>query len=149
MVNNDIYWMSKALELAKTAAINQEVPVGAVVVYKGEFIGQGFNSSIKNNDPSAHAEIIALRQAAIKLKNYRLLETTVYVTLEPCIMCVGAMLHARVARLVFGASDPKTGAIGGKVNLLSYQCNHIIEYEGGVLAKECGNLLKNFFKERR
>ena len=149
MINNDTYWMSKALDLAKTAVVNGEVPVGGVVVYKGELIGQGFNSPIKNNDPSAHAEIIALRQAAIKLKNYRLLESTLYVTLEPCAMCVGAMLHARVARLVFGANDPKTGAVGGMVNLLSYKWNHSIEYEGGILAKESGDLLKTFFNERR
>lgn len=149
MQQNDDHWMTEALKLAKQAAIAGEVPVGAVVIYADEIIGRGFNSPIKNNDPSAHAEILALRQAASNIKNYRLLDVTLYVTLEPCVMCLGAMLHARIKRLVFGASDPKTGAVGGNVNLLSYKWNHNIECHGGVLVEECSSVLRDFFQVRR
>lgn len=149
MEQDDNYWMAEALKLAKQAASEEEVPVGAIVVYDGEAIGRGFNSSIKNNDPSAHAEILALRQAAQNIKNYRLVDTVLYVTLEPCPMCVGAMLHARIKKLVFGASDPKTGAVGGNINLLAYSWNHKIDYKGGVLTEDCSNLLRDFFQARR
>ena len=149
MQHDDNYWMTEALKLAKLAALAGEVPVGAVVVYENKIIGSGFNSPIQNHDPSAHAEILALRQAATYMKNYRLPATTLYVTLEPCVMCIGAMLHARIKRLVFGASDPKTGAVGGNIDLLSHKWNHNIDCCGGVLADECGAVLRNFFQARR
>jgi len=149
-VVDDIYWMSKALEFAQKAGLGGEVPVGAVLVKDNSFIAGGANRPIGNSDPTAHAEIVALRQAATELNNYRLPGTTLYVTLEPCIMCIGAIIHARVSRLVIGASDPKSGAvysvynIGGD-NLL----NHTIEIENGVLEEECRDVLKSFFKARR
>ena len=149
LVKDDNYWMAEAIKLAKLAALNNEVPVGAVVTLNGEVIGSGFNGCIQDSDPSAHAEIVALRKAAQYSKNYRLLGTTLYVTLEPCAMCLGAMLHARIKRLVFAARDPKTGVVGGKINLLSYSWNHKIEYTEGILAAECSSLLQNFFKGRR
>lgn len=149
-MNQDIYWMQQAAVLAKQAEQNNEVPVGAIIVRDEKIIGQGWNRPITNNDPTSHAEIIALRDAAKHINNYRLLETTLYVTLEPCLMCIGAMIHARIKRLVFGAYDPKTGAINSAFNILnSSQLNHRIIYEGGVLAQECGNLLSNFFQKRR
>lgn len=142
--------MRAALRLAKHAATNQEVPVGAVVVYAGTISGAGWNQSIFQNDPCAHAEIVALRAAAKSMNNYRLLNTTLYVTLEPCVMCIGAMLHARIKRLVFGAYDPKTGAAGSVFDLLSdVSHNHSIEVEKGVLEQECGGLLRNFFQQCR
>jgi tRNA(adenine34) deaminase len=149
MQYNDNYWMTEALQLAKQANFNNEVPVGAIVVYSGKIIGRGFNSSIRNCDPSSHAEILALREAALNINNYRLIDTTLYVTLEPCVMCFGAMIQARIKRLVFGASDPKTGSLGGYINLLNYQWNHTIECQGGLLSNECSDVLRNFFKERR
>lgn len=143
-------FMQVALDLAKQAAINGEVPVGAVVVNNGEIIGRGSNAPISLSDPSAHAEIQALRDAAKTLNNYRLIDCTLYVTLEPCVMCTGAIQHARIAKLVYGASDPKTGACGSVVNLMAEnKLNHHTEVFGGVMAKECGNLLSAFFKERR
>lgn len=142
--------MRAAIRLAKRAATNQEVPVGAVVVYAGTISGAGWNQSIFQNDPCAHAEIVALRAAAKSMNNYRLLNTTLYVTLEPCAMCIGAMLHARIKRLVFGAYDPKTGAAGSVFNLLSdVSHNHSIEVEKGVLEQECGGLLRDFFQQCR
>lgn len=142
--------MLKALEQAQHARVAREVPVGAVVVHQGQIVGLGCNRSITDRDPSAHAEIIAMRAAAQYLDNYRLLETTLFVTLEPCVMCVGAMLHARVRRLVFGAHDPKTGAAGSVFDLLDDpRHNHAVEVTGGVLEEECGRLLKDFFQERR
>ena len=147
---DDTYWMREAISLAQHAAVKQEVPVGAVIVYQDELIGSGWNQPINQNDPSAHAEVIALRDAAKTRKNYRLLNTTMYVTLEPCIMCVGALLHARVQRLVFGANDPKTGAVGSVFDLLSdTRHNHSIEVTRGVLEQDCSNLLKVFFQQRR
>ena len=120
------------------------------MVLNNEIIGEGFNCPIKNCDPTAHAEIIALRQASQKLNNYRLPELSLYVTLEPCAMCVGAMLHARIKRLVFGASDPKTGAVISVFKLLDEKkLNHKIQYQGGILAIECGKILSDFFKARR
>lgn len=148
--DQDIFWQHKALALAKHAEKKGEVPVGAVLVLDNQSIGRGFNQPITKNDPTAHAEIIALREGAKTIGNYRLLNTTLYVTLEPCAMCVGAMLHARIKRLVFGAHDPKTGAIESIVRLLDEKkLNHHISYTGGILATECGRLLSTFFKERR
>ena len=146
----DEHWMYEALKQAHYSVLQQEVPVGAVIVYKNEVIGKGWNQPILNNDPSAHAEIVALRDAANSVRNYRLKNTTLYVTLEPCVMCVGAMLHARIERLVFGAFDPKTGAAGTVFNLLSDDNhNHSIEFTGGVLEDECAVKLQAFFKLRR
>ena len=142
--------MSQALELALQARDHGEVPVGAIVVHDGAVIGEGFNQPISLADPSAHAEMQAMRNAAQRLDNYRLLDATLYVTLEPCAMCAGAMVHARIKRLVYGAADPKTGATGSVFNLVqSEQLNHRLEVEGGVLEKECGELLKDFFRKRR
>jgi len=146
----DQEWMHEAIKLAKHATSQQEVPVGAILVREDKLIGEGWNQPISKNDPSAHAEIIALRDAAANVKNYRLLHTTMYVTLEPCLMCVGAMLHARIERLVFGAHDPKTGAVETVFKLLeNEQHNHQIHAVGGVLGSECGALLKDFFSQRR
>ncbi len=146
----DIKFMLHAIEIAKAAAKNNEVPVGALVVKDGVIIGQGGNATIGSHDPTAHAEIIAMREAAASLGNYRLVDCTLYVTLEPCAMCAGAIQHARIARLVYGASDPKTGACGSVVNLMAEtKLNHHTEVKSGVLAEECGALLSAFFKERR
>lgn len=146
----DTEFMQAALVLARQAEAAGEVPVGAVLVKDGAIIGSGWNHPIGAHDPTAHAEIAALRTAATALGNYRLLDTTLYVTLEPCAMCAGAMVHARVKRLVYGAADPKTGATGSVFNLVQAEpLNHRLEVEGGVLAEECGALLKGFFAQRR
>lgn len=146
----DAAWMRRALELARRAAQEGEVPVGAVLVRDGQVIGEGWNRPITSNDPTAHAEIIALRAAAQQIGNYRLVDTTLYVTLEPCLMCAGAIVHARVGRLVFGAWDPKTGAVASVFNILdSAYLNHRVAWSGGLLAEECGLLLKEFFQMRR
>jgi len=146
----DDRFMREALALASEAAAAGEVPVGAVVVKEGEIIGRGYNRPITTSDPTAHAEIIALREAARVLGNYRLTGCELYVTLEPCAMCVGAMVHARLARIVYGASDPKTGACGSIVDLPALVTfNHHGRFEGGVLADECSGVLKRFFAERR
>jgi tRNA(adenine34) deaminase len=150
ILEKDIFFMQQAIILAKKAQNANEVPVGAVAVINDEVIGEGYNCPIKNHDPTAHAEIITLRQAAKQLNNYRLPNLTLYTTLEPCIMCVGAMLHARIERLVFGASDPKTGAIISVFRILDEKSlNHKISYQHGILSAECGNLLSEFFKIRR
>ncbi len=142
--------MRLALEAAAQAKALGEVPVGAVVVREGEVIATGYNQPIAGHDPTAHAEIAALRAAAQTLGNYRLPGCTLYVTLEPCAMCAGAMMHARLARVVFGARDPKTGACGSVVNLFAEaRLNHHAELAGGVLAEECGTMLSAFFAERR
>ena len=142
--------MRYALRLAERARVEGEVPVGAVVVKDGAVIGEGWNRPIAAHDPSAHAEIVALRAAAAAVNNYRLLDTTLYVTLEPCMMCAGAIIHSRVTRLVFGAADPKTGVAGGVVDMFSAPfVNHRVVVAGGVLAEESGSLLTAFFKERR
>ena len=142
--------MQLALDLAKQAAANNEVPVGAIVVKDGVVIGRGANAPIGLNDPTAHAEVIAMREAAQHLGNYRLVDCTLYVTLEPCAMCSGAMQHARIAKLVYGASDPKTGTCGSVVNLMAEpKLNHHCEVLGGVMADECGAILSGFFKQRR
>ena len=146
----DRQFMQQALEQAKLAAIAGEVPVGAVLVRDGQVISTGFNQSISKSDPSAHAEMMALRAAAHDESNYRLPGTTLYVTLEPCTMCAGAILHARVERVVFGATDPKTGAAGSVLNIFSEkQINHQTQVDGGIMGEECGQLLRDFFKERR
>jgi tRNA(adenine34) deaminase len=143
-------YMLAALEQARKAQAAGEVPVGAVVVQDGAIVGAGFNASISRHDPTGHAEILALRDAAAKLGNYRLPGCELYVTLEPCAMCVGAMLHARIARLVYGAADPKTGACGSVIDLFSEpQLNHHATVTAGVMAEECGALLREFFAERR
>ena len=143
-------FMRVALALAEQARGAGEVPVGAVVVRDGAVVGNGFNSPIGRQDPTAHAEILALRAAAAALGNYRLSGCTLYVTLEPCIMCSGAILHARIGRVVYGAPDPKTGACGSVLNLFAEgRLNHHTAVEGGMLAEECGRLLKSFFRERR
>ena len=142
--------MRAALGLAAEAAAAGEVPVGAVVVKEGRIIGRGSNRPITTSDPTAHAEIVAMREAAAALGNYRLTGCELYVTLEPCVMCVGAMAHARIARIVYGASDPKTGACGSIVDLPALATfNHHGSFEGGVLAEECAVALKRFFAERR
>ncbi|CAL7959445.1 tRNA adenosine(34) deaminase [Gammaproteobacteria bacterium] len=148
--SQDVFFMQRALDLAEKAKSANEVPVGAIVIANNEIIGEGFNCPIGTCDPTAHAEIIALRQAAQKLNNYRLPEVTLYVTLEPCAMCVGAMLHARIKRLVFGTLDPKTGAVVSIFKLLDEKnSNHIIEHQNRILATECGKILSDFFKARR
>ena len=142
--------MERALQLAKIAAENNEVPVGAVLVANEQIIGEGYNRPISTNDPTAHAEIIAMRHAAQSISNYRLVDTTLYVTLEPCAMCAGAMLHARVKRLVFATPDPRGGALGSAMDLLgSAAWNHSIACTQGLLAEECATILRDFFKARR
>jgi len=149
-VSDDAAFMRRAIELARRAAEEGEVPVGAVVVVGGKIVGEGWNRPIAAADPSAHAEIQAMRAASAALRNYRLLDSTLYVTLEPCPMCVGAIFHARVRRVVFGAKDPKTGAAGSVVDLFAEEkLNHHATVEGGLLADECGELLKGFFAARR
>jgi len=147
---SDEAFMRMALNAAAEAKLAGEVPVGAVVVKDGEVIAIGYNRPIGRHDPTAHAEIAALRVASEKLGNYRLPGCTLYVTLEPCTMCAGAMMHARLARIVYGATDPKTGARGAIVNLFAEErLNHHAEVVGGVLAAECGTMLSSFFAERR
>lgn len=146
----DIALMRQALSLARRAEAAGEVPVGAVVAVDGEVIGEGWNQPVASHDPSAHAEILALREAGARIGNYRLVDATVYVTLEPCAMCAGAMVHARIQRLVFGAFDPKTGAAGSVFDIVrAPQLNHQVEVTAGVLADECGGLLQSFFRSRR
>lgn len=146
----DVACMAEALEQAQRAADAGEVPVGAIVVQGGLIVGRGWNRNIGMHDPSAHAEITAMREAGKTVGNHRLVDCTLYVTLEPCVMCVGAMIHARLKRVVFGAADPKTGAAGGKFNLLSDPAhNHVPVVEGGCRAETSANLLKGFFKSRR
>ena len=149
-VDTDIKWMEIALELAKKAEKAGEVPVGAVLVKDNELIAEGWNQPILSHDATSHAEIMAMREAGKKLNNYRLIDTTMYVTLEPCSMCVGAMIHARVAKVIYGAAEPRTGALGGAFNLLeANQHNHIFDVEAGLLAEDSKILLQNFFRSRR
>jgi tRNA(adenine34) deaminase len=148
--NTDNLFMTRAIERAHSAARRGEVPVGAVITLHDEIIGMGANSPIANHDPTAHAEIIALRSAAQAQKNYRLPHTTLYVTLEPCIMCMGAIIQARIQRLVFGAFDPKSGAALSRYTVGNDALlNHELEISSGVCETECSNLLKAFFRERR
>jgi tRNA(adenine34) deaminase len=150
MDNDDIRYMTEALDLAREAWNMGEVPVGAVVVRAGEIVGRGFNHPIAAHDPSGHAEIMALRDAARAVGNYRLPGCTLYVTIEPCVMCAGAIFHARIARVVYGAPEPKTGAAGSIVDLFAEgRLNHHAEIEGGVLAEQCGGLVSAFFAEKR
>ena len=149
-MRNDDDFMRVALTLARQAELSGEVPVGAIVVKNGAIIGRGSNAPISRHDPSAHAELLALRDAAQHLGNYRLIGCELFVTLEPCVMCVGAIFHARIARVVFGASDLKTGACGSVLNLFNEQrLNHHAEMTAGILAEECGQLLSSFFAARR
>lgn len=146
----DEFYMRRALELAREAERAGEVPVGAVLVRSDQIIAASYNQPITQHDPSAHAEILALRKAGAEIANYRLVDTTLYVTLEPCVMCVGALIHARAGRIVYGAADPKTGALGSACNLLAVMPhNHMPAVTGNVLAAECGALLQSFFKQRR
>ena len=148
--NNDEYWMRHALMLAKRAQENNEVPVGAVLVWQGNIIAEGWNHPVASHDPTAHAEIMALREGGKALSNYRLLDTTLYVTLEPCVMCAGAMVHSRISRLVFGAADAKTGAAGSLLDVPGHPgMNHKMAVTGGVLADECAAQLSDFFRLRR
>jgi haloalkane dehalogenase/tRNA(adenine34) deaminase len=150
MTGSEARFMAAALEQAAAAAAAGEVPVGAVVTVSGRIVATGQNRSIRDSDPSAHAEIDALRAAGKAASNHRLADRCLYVTLEPCMMCMGAMVHARIARLVFGAYDPKTGAAGSVVDLTQSPAgNHRFEVQGGVLATECGALLSDFFERRR
>lgn len=150
MKDMDEHWLQHALSLARRAERAGEVPVGAVLVLDNEVLAEGWNQPIGHHDPSAHAEIIALREGGKAMKNYRLLDTTLYVTLEPCIMCAGAIVHARISRLVFGAFDPKAGAVESVFNMLdSATINHRVLYQGGILRDDCGKILQDFFKARR
>jgi tRNA(adenine34) deaminase len=149
-MTQDEQFMREALSLAQQAAELGEVPVGAIVVKDGVIVGRGSNAPIGSHDPSAHAEILALRDAAKNIGNYRLVDCSLYVTLEPCAMCAGAIQHARIGQLVFGAKDPKTGACGSVVNLMAEdKLNHHTGVAAGILENECGQLLSDFFKQRR
>lgn len=143
-------WMSRALALAHQAEAVGEVPVGAVVVLEGEIVGEGYNQPISSHDPSAHAEVVALRQAALNLKNYRLPKCSLYVTIEPCAMCAGALVHARIQNLVFGAVEPRAGAVTSRLCLLHADyLNHEVDFVGGIMEKECRELITNFFRKKR
>ena len=150
LTQDDEFWMAHALSLAERAASMNEVPVGAVIVKAGEIIGEGWNSPIHDSDPSAHAEMQAIRMAAANMQNYRLTDATLYVTLEPCSMCAGAIVHARLKRVVFGAFDAKTGAAGSVMQLLQHsQLNHQAEITGGILEDRCAQTISAFFARRR
>ncbi|KAG1682725.1 tRNA-specific adenosine deaminase [Nymphon striatum] len=150
LVEKDQKWMEHALELADRSRQEGEVPVGAVLIKDDQIIGEGWNQPIAKHDASAHAEIMAIRAAGLNENNYRLPNTTLYVTLEPCTMCAGAIIHARVERVVYGAPDPRTGSAGSATNIFSGDYhNHKVQVEGGVLRNECGQILKDFFRERR
>src|SRR5581483_8132956 len=147
---SDERFMTQALALAKRAADEGEVPVGALIVKDDQVLGEGWNHPIKLHDPSAHAEMIAMRSAAQRIGNYRLTGTTLYVTLEPCVMCAGAIIHARVQRLVFGAMDPKAGAVSSVYDVIAKpRLNHAVEWTGGVMEQECAAVLREFFRARR
>jgi tRNA(adenine34) deaminase len=146
----DQYWMQLALNLADKAEAQGEIPVGAILVREGQIVGQGWNQSITLNDPSAHAEMMAVRAAGTNIQNYRLVNTTLYVTLEPCPMCAGLLVHSRVDRLVFGASDQKTGAAGSVMCLVNdSRLNHQVKVTSGILGEQCSEKLSEFFKQRR
>jgi tRNA(adenine34) deaminase len=149
-MTSDFEAMQAALGEARKAAEAGEVPIGAVIVCRGEMIARGQNSMIRTSDPTAHAEIVALRQAARSFGNYRLLGTTLYVTLEPCAMCAGAMIHARLDRLVYSAADPKAGACGSVLTVINHpQLNHVMQVQQGLLGEQSAELLRSFFRERR
>ena len=143
-------FMSRALELAREAQVAGEVPVGALITLNNEIIAEGWNRPISGRDPTAHAEIVAMREAARKLGSYRLLDTTLYVTLEPCVMCAGAIVHARVKQVVYGALDPRAGAVDSIFDVFrNPKLNHRVDHYGGVMAEQCGALLKEFFGAKR
>jgi len=149
-MSTDEFYMAKALQLAEQAGAAGEVPVGAIVVKDGEIVGEGFNQPISGCDPTAHAEIVAMRNAANNLSNYRLSDCDLYVTIEPCTMCVGAMVHGRIRRVLFGALEPRAGALQSQLQLMDQShYNHSIEWQGGVLAQECGDLISSFFRRKR
>jgi tRNA(adenine34) deaminase len=149
-MKEDAAWMALALEQARLAAEAGEVPVGALVIKDGEIVGKGHNRNLLDNDPTAHAEIVALRQAAMRLGNHRLSGCVMVATIEPCSMCAGALIHARIARLVYGASDPKAGAAGSVLQVLNHpSLNHRMEITPGVLAGECSEILQEFFRRKR
>jgi len=149
-MTHDLKWMQRALELAQKAEAQDEVPVGAVIVYEDQIIGEGWNQPISSNDPTAHAEITALREAGNNIGNYRLPASTLYVTLEPCAMCAGAIVHARLAKVIYAVDDPKTGACGSVFNMLqTNELNHKVEIEKGILEGECRSIIQTFFKEKR
>ena len=149
-IKDEQFWMHHAMQLAKKAEQQGEIPVGAVIVANNELVAEGWNQCITTNDPTAHAEIVAIRAAGEKLQNYRIVDTTLYVTLEPCPMCVGAIVHARIAKVVFGASDHKTGAVHSAMNLLEHEShNHKVEQQSGVCQQDCSSQLSAFFKKRR
>ncbi|MBK4765182.1 MAG: tRNA adenosine(34) deaminase TadA [Pantoea sp. Brub] len=146
----DEYWMQYALKMAYIAFHKNEVPVGAVLIKKNQLISEGYNTPISYNDPTAHAEVMAIRQGSIKINNYRLLDTTLYVTLEPCIMCIGAIIHSRIKRLVYGAHNTKTGTLHSPINAINdFDINHKIKISSGILLKECANVLNIFFYNKR
>lgn len=150
LASTDELWMEEALRSARRALELVEVPVGAVVVYNGRIIGRGFNRNITDSDPTAHAEIVALREAAAAIGNHRLEDCDLFVTIEPCAMCAGAMVHARIKRLVYGADDPKAGAVHSVLQVVNNpQLNRRIEVRGGILAGRCAELLQSFFRNRR
>ena len=150
VVRDDAAWMRLALEEASLAVQAGEVPVGALVIKDREIVGRGHNRSLLDHDPSAHAEIVALRQAAARLENHRLTGCEMFVTIEPCAMCAGALVHARVARLVYGASDPKAGAVSSVFEVVNHPgLNHKMEVKSGVLERECSEILQQFFRKRR
>ncbi len=147
---NDNHWMQYALQLAQRSREQGEVPVGAVLVKDDELVAEGWNQPIDKHDATAHAEIMAIRAAGLALQNYRLPDTTLYATLEPCTMCAGAIVHARIKRVVFGAPDPRTGTAGSVIDLFEKDYhNHRVEVSGGVMQADCGQILKDFFRERR
>jgi tRNA(adenine34) deaminase len=150
ITEQDEAWMRHALRLAQRAELLGEVPIGAVLVRESQCLAEGWNSPIASHDATAHAEINVLREAGKRIENYRLIDTTLYVTLEPCVMCMGAIVHARIKRLVFGAYDPKRGAVCHALNLANAGfLNHTVSWQGGVLEAECSELLKEFFRLRR
>ena len=149
-LSTDTLFMSRALELAQLAAEHSEVPVGAVIVHQGNIVGEGYNQPISACDPTAHAEIVAMRQACATLKNYRLTGCELYVTIEPCTMCVGAMVHARIKRVVFGALEPRAGALQSQLQLMDHgPYNHSIVWEGGLLEAQCSKMISTFFRQKR
>ena len=149
-LSTDTLFMSRALELAQRAAEHSEVPVGAVIVHQGNIVGEGYNQPISSCDPTAHAEVVAMRQACVSLNNYRLIGCELYVTIEPCTMCVGAMVHARIKRVIFGALEPRAGALKSQLQLMEDgPYNHSIVWDGGVLAEQCGAMMADFFRQKR
>ena len=149
-LSTDTFFMKRALELSQSAADYGEVPVGAVIVYDGEIVGEGYNQPISSCDPTAHAEVVAMRRACATLNNYRLTGCELYVTIEPCTMCVGAMVHARIKRVIFGALEPRAGALQSQFQLMENSSyNHSIAWNGGVLAEQCAAMMADFFRQKR